>query len=157
MQFPFFAEREAAETVLIAGAGDGFDVFTGLPLYFHLRNESKTVHPVNLSFTELAASPSPEIAPSLYEVAAHPIGPRRQFPERHLAHWFKYPNEEMPIRRFPRSGAKPIAEAYRFRSIAFGSTPSSRLTEGRTASYGGTKTAWGRQRRTWRVWSRSTL
>ena len=35
-QLPFFQELDRAGTILIAGAGGGFDVFSGLPLYFNL-------------------------------------------------------------------------------------------------------------------------
>ena len=44
MKLPFFNELEKAQSVLIAGAGGGFDVFCGLPLYFALKREGKTVH-----------------------------------------------------------------------------------------------------------------
>ena len=40
----FLAELEQAQTILIAGAGGGFDVFSGLPLYFGLRAAGKRVH-----------------------------------------------------------------------------------------------------------------
>jgi len=41
MQFlnlPFLAELEPAETIPLARAGGGFDIFCGLPLYFGLQD-----------------------------------------------------------------------------------------------------------------------
>jgi len=53
VKIAFFDELNAAQNILIAGAGGGFDVFCGLPLYFWLKKLGKTVHLPNLSFTEL--------------------------------------------------------------------------------------------------------
>jgi hypothetical protein len=55
---PLFERVASAERVLIAGAGGGFDVFAGLPLYFALRAAGKQVHLANLSFTPLSAPPA---------------------------------------------------------------------------------------------------
>ena len=33
MKIPFFNELDEAQNILIAGAGGGFDVFCGLPLF----------------------------------------------------------------------------------------------------------------------------
>jgi len=41
------------QSILIAGAGGGFDIFAGLPLYFALREMGKTVHLANYSFSRL--------------------------------------------------------------------------------------------------------
>ena len=39
MKLPFFDELDEAQNILIAGAGGGFDVFGGLPLYFWLKKD----------------------------------------------------------------------------------------------------------------------
>jgi len=49
MRIPFIQELEQAKTILIAGAGGGYDVFCGLPLYFSLKRAGKTVHLASLS------------------------------------------------------------------------------------------------------------
>jgi hypothetical protein len=36
MNIPFFSELEGSRNILIAGAGGGFDVFCGLPLFFSI-------------------------------------------------------------------------------------------------------------------------
>ncbi len=38
---PLFDSLRQSERVLLAGAGGGFDIFSGLPLYFALRNAGK--------------------------------------------------------------------------------------------------------------------
>jgi len=40
LTLPFFKEIEKAQSILLAGAGGGFDIFSGLPLYFGLRNRA---------------------------------------------------------------------------------------------------------------------
>src|SRR5260370_40342099 len=50
---PFFAALDGARRVLVAGAGGGFDVFCGLPLYFALRDAGRQVFLANLSFAPL--------------------------------------------------------------------------------------------------------
>ena len=50
---PLFARLRAARTVLIAGAGGGFDVFAGIPLGVALRQQGKNVHYASLSFSDL--------------------------------------------------------------------------------------------------------
>jgi hypothetical protein len=44
LQLPFFNDLEKSQNILLAGAGDGFDIFGGLPLYFGLRAVGKKVH-----------------------------------------------------------------------------------------------------------------
>ena len=70
LQLPFFAELEEARTVLLAGAGGGFDVFSGLPLYFGLRAAGKQVHLANLSFSHLEHATGRQLAPAALEVTA---------------------------------------------------------------------------------------
>lgn len=38
--------------ILIIGAGGGYDVFCGLPLYLKLKSEKKNVHLANFTFTD---------------------------------------------------------------------------------------------------------
>lgn len=52
---PLLERLASARHILIAGGGGGFDVFSGLPLYFRLRELGKTVTLANLSFTHLEA------------------------------------------------------------------------------------------------------
>lgn len=41
-----FERLGGVSSVLIAGAGGGFDVYAGLPIYFALRDSGVTAHPI---------------------------------------------------------------------------------------------------------------
>src|SRR5436305_4808002 len=101
---PFFAELEGARTVLLAGAGGGFDVFSGLPLYFGLRAAGKRVHLANLSFSHLDTATGRRRAPAAMEVTADSRVTAGYFPEFHLARWFRSQGEELPVYCFDRTG-----------------------------------------------------
>ncbi len=53
---PPFKLLEDRRSILIAGAGGGFDVYSGLPLYFALRSAGRAVHLANLTFSALMRS-----------------------------------------------------------------------------------------------------
>lgn len=59
LHLPFFTELDHARIILLAGAGGGFDIFSGLPLYFGLRDAGKQVHLANLSFSSRPRSCRP--------------------------------------------------------------------------------------------------
>jgi hypothetical protein len=113
LQLPFFAELEEARTVLIAGAGGGFDVFSGLPLYFGLRAAGKQVHLANLSFSHLEAATGRRLAPAALEVTADSQVRTGYFPEYHLCRWFRSQGEEVAVYCFDRTGFGPLLEGYR--------------------------------------------
>ena len=114
-QLPFFEQLETAQNILIAGAGGGFDIFTGLPLYFMLKAAGKTVHLANLSFSTIFASNGRVLAPALVEIRAKTEAHLRYFPELHLARWFSnHQNADVPIYCIDRVGTRPITEAYQF-------------------------------------------
>ena len=114
LRLPFFTEINQAENVLIAGAGGGFDVFSGLPLYFNLHAAGKSVHLANLSFSSLPPGKAGrELAPALVEVTADSEGSEYYFPEKHLSQWFRDQGKEVPVYCFHRVGPRPVTEAYR--------------------------------------------
>ncbi len=53
LRLPFFDSLRDAQTVLLAGMGGGYDIYSGVPLYCGLCAAGKTVHLANLSFTSL--------------------------------------------------------------------------------------------------------
>jgi hypothetical protein len=112
LRLPFFADLDQAQNILVAGAGGGFDIFSGLPLYFGLRAAGKTVHLANLSFSHLEAAAGRRLAPAALEVTADSLGVLGYFPEWHLCRWFRKHGEEVPIYCFERTGFKPLLEAY---------------------------------------------
>ncbi len=112
LQMPFIDQLQEASSVLIAGAGGGYDVFSGLPLYFALREEGKTVHLANLSFSRLKAASGRRLTPAMLEVTPESGGSQSYFPERYLSEWFRTQGEDVPIYSLTRTGARPLKEAY---------------------------------------------
>jgi hypothetical protein len=112
LRLPFFAELEAAQTVLVAGAGGGFDVFTGLPLYFALREAGKAVHLANLSFSYLEGVEGWHPTPAVWRVTADSLHTAGYFPEFHLCRWFRKQGEDVAVFCFDRTGFLPLREAY---------------------------------------------
>ncbi|MBY0230412.1 MAG: DUF1152 domain-containing protein [Gemmataceae bacterium] len=114
MPIPFFKQLEPARRVLVAGAGGGFDVFCGLPLFFALREAGKEVFLANLAFTSLDSTGATRLGPALWHVTADssPPGFINYFPEGYLSQWFRAQGEEVPVFAFPRTGAVPLRRAY---------------------------------------------
>jgi len=85
---PFIKEISDAKSVLIVGAGGGFDVFAGLPLYFALRASGVRVHLANLSFS-FRHGPllGRELSKNVVGVTASSRGNEYYFPEGYLAQW----------------------------------------------------------------------
>ena len=112
MKIPFFESLIDCRRVLIAGAGGGFDVFAGLPIYFWLRSIGKTVHLANLSFTMLDCCEGERPVSSLLRVMPDTAGPRHYFPERYLAQWLADRFEAVPIYAIERGGVHEVLTAY---------------------------------------------
>jgi hypothetical protein len=115
LQLPFFAEVAESRRVLLAGAGGGFDVFCGLPLYHALRGAGKEVFLANLSFTTLHAVTGERLTPALIRVTADSEGPRfiNYFPEGYLCQWYRRLGEEVAVWCLHRVGVRPLRQAYR--------------------------------------------
>ena len=112
---PFVSKLEKSDKILIAGAGGGFDVFCGLPLYFSLINQGKEVYLANLSFTELEHFKGKWLTKTMMEVTHETVAfDGLYFPEWYLAKWFKeVEDKEIPVYSFVRSGVVPLIENYR--------------------------------------------
>ena len=108
---PIFQKLDQAQTILLAGAGGGFDLFCGLPLYFALRAQGKQVILANLSFASLDRSTARHLGEALYEVSAQTRAELRYFPELHLARGLAQ-TEAVPVYAFARTGVQPLLRAY---------------------------------------------
>lgn len=108
---PLFERLDGHTRVLLAGAGGGFDIFCGLPLYFALRRRGCEVHLANLSFSRLPIGfddPCPVVP-----VRPDTPGSPHYFPERGLSEWFaRERGEDVPIWSFAKSGVQPLRRAY---------------------------------------------
>ena len=112
LALPFFERLASARSVLVAGAGGGYDVFAGLPVYFALRKRGVGVHLANLSFSHLAVVTARRPAPSVVEVLPDAHGPVGYFPERSLAAWLDGRGEPARVFAFEKSGVVQLRAAY---------------------------------------------
>ena len=134
-RLPFFEVLADAQTVLLAGAGGGFDIFGGLPLYFALQDAGKTVHLANLSFSQLYGSTGKRLGEALVQVTHQTEGSQRYFPEKFLADWFHAKRkEDIPIYCFDRTGPRPITAAYQNLVAHLGGVDAVILIDGGTDS-----------------------
>ena len=106
------------DSILIAGCGGGYDILSGLPLFFYLTGKGKKVTLANLSFTTLRDTGAPKFSDGCYSVQSslQPSSKWRgdYFPELYLVRWL---NEEQGIDTtifaFDREvGVKPLSQAY---------------------------------------------
>jgi len=116
LELPFFKELEKSKNILLAGAGGGFDIFSGLPLYFGLEAAGKRIHLANLSFSFLPphqVTKEDRLSPSLLKVTADTPLLTDYFPERFLSQWFREQGKETPVYCFERTGVKPLLASYK--------------------------------------------
>ena len=111
-EVPTFRRLADRERVLIAGAGGGFDVFAGLPLYFALRAAGKVVSLANLTFTNLRGTSARWLAPHLAEVTIETTGEDAYFPERRLVERFAARGDALTVHAFEKVGVAPMRRAY---------------------------------------------
>lgn len=112
-RLPLFDRLEPARRVLIAGAGGGFDVFAGLPLYFALRAAGKEAFLANLTFTYLGGTECTWLAPGLARVDARTDGEPRYFPEKYLCEWLETRGDHTSVYCLEKLGVGPVRAAYR--------------------------------------------
>ncbi|MFH8380802.1 DUF1152 domain-containing protein [Kitasatospora sp. NPDC018058] len=114
LQPPLITRLLAAERILVAGAGGGFDVYAGLPIALALRAAGKEVHLANLSFTHLYGLPG-EVwqEPDVARIGPDTPAPEGYFPERTLARWLRLHGMPDTVWAFPTVGVRLLREAYR--------------------------------------------
>jgi hypothetical protein len=106
------------ENILIAGAGGGFDVFVGLPLYFHLLDQGKSVHLANYSFMDLGIakliSRCEALIPDLLIATYGDLKrPTPYYPEGYLAQGFQeLEGEVVPVWMIEKTGVPRVRQAY---------------------------------------------
>jgi len=113
MQSDFFELLSTGERFLIAGAGGGFDVISGVPLHSHLRRSGKEVVFANLSFTDLGASNAELICDGTWLIDDR-VTDLPSFPEKHLGAWLTIQDERPTIYAFSNEmGVGPLCHAYK--------------------------------------------
>jgi hypothetical protein len=120
LNLPILDQLADSQNILIAGAGGGFDVYVGLPLYFELRALGKNVHLANYSFTDVEMIYNKEVPFELVPDGVLGVsGPVKNriwlyYPEGYLAQWFhEVHGDDLTVWVFPKLGGAPLAEAYR--------------------------------------------
>jgi hypothetical protein len=81
---PLFTRLANSRSILIAGAGGGFDVYAGLPLALALSAQGKQVHLANLTFTDMTEV-GDWLALDVARITPSTSGPADYFPERTLS------------------------------------------------------------------------
>jgi hypothetical protein len=109
---PLFSRLQRYDRILIAGAGGGFDVYAGLPLFLALRRTGKQVFLANLTFTSLGETDARYAAPHVAAVTADTRGADRYFPERSLAQWLAAHDQPATVYAFDKVGVAPLRAAY---------------------------------------------
>ncbi|KAB1929233.1 DUF1152 domain-containing protein [Micromonospora noduli] len=111
---PLFAALVPARSVLIAGAGGGFDVYAGLPLAFALWRAGVQVHLASLSFSELELIDRDAwVVEHVAAVQPDTTSSDWYFPERTLARWLAAQQLPSTVYAFPPLGVQPLRKAYR--------------------------------------------
>lgn len=118
LNLPILDQLKDSQNILIAGAGGGFDIFAGLPIYFTLREMGKTVHLANYSFMDFQlAQIIGETNIILETLLMTPKGKLRRdflyYPEGYLVQWFlETTKTHIPVWMFAKRGLQAIYTAY---------------------------------------------
>jgi len=115
LNLPVLDQLSSCRNLLIAGMGGGFDIFCGLPIYFELQRRGQQAHFANFSFSDVIRHKSGvRLTETLAGVTADHNRPVVNFPEIHLARWFREQREqEMAIWCFQKTGVQPLLANYR--------------------------------------------
>ncbi len=110
---PILDKLGESRNVLIAGAGGGFDIFSGLPLYFALKQQNKSVYLANWTFSEIHTGEGApkQLSEHLFTVCADSKG-ESYFPERYLCEWFRSKGENLNIYCFTACGTQQLRSSY---------------------------------------------
>ena len=115
-KIPIFQELEESKNILLAGAGGGFDIFSGIPLYLNLIKQGKKVTIANYSFTWLDETTSEKVFPFCYKIKPgdSDLSGRNYFPEKYLKLWLGMEGHLVDIYAFNRTGVIPLKDAYKY-------------------------------------------
>jgi hypothetical protein len=113
---PFSERLASARTVLLAGAGGGYDLVGAVPLLVELRALGKTVHLASLTFTDYNSLGQAKVSanlPNLASVAGDAAAGHRYCPEAWLARWLAENIGYLePIWLLDKTGVGPLRKAF---------------------------------------------
>lgn len=108
MDPPFLRELCSYDRIFLAGAGGGFDIYSGIPLFEYLKAHGKQVWLGNLSFAELKDSEGNRITSEFLKVGPDTPGNSWYFPERYLSQFYAERGEEVFLYAYYGSGARSV-------------------------------------------------
>lgn len=111
-QLPFLEALRPCQRILLAGAGGGFDVVAGVPLFEYLKSEGKEVFFASLSFSDLPRASGRKVGHNVLEVTSASSGPDEYFPERALARYYQDRNWSVPVYSYKASGPMVMLETF---------------------------------------------
>jgi hypothetical protein len=118
LNLPILHLLENSQSILLAGAGGGFDVYGALPLYFTLKAMGKNVHLGSYSFSDvmlIQRTSQPEVLhDKLLVGTGGTVKPRLAYlPESYLSEWFEQATGvSVPIWTFQKVGAGLLKRLY---------------------------------------------
>ena len=109
---PVLDRLASCSRILLAGAGGGFDILAGLPLFLHLRSQNRQVFLASLSFSDLKKASGRRPTSRILEVLPESGGETAYFPEKYLSTWFAERGERVPVYSFKPAGAAGVLHTY---------------------------------------------
>ncbi len=114
IDLPFFQRLSRARSVLLLGAGGGYDVLGGVPLLETLRASGASVHLASVSFTSLETLPGAvrdAEHPCLFSVDCACATESQYCPEAWLARWLASRGATDPVWALAKTGVRPLRAA----------------------------------------------
>jgi hypothetical protein len=112
MESPFLKEVCRHDKIFLTGAGGGFDIYSGVPLFEYLKSRGKEVWLGNLSFAELLGSDGQKLKRDFLKVEPDTPGNSWYFPERCLSRWYEQKGEKVPVYSYYGSGARSVLQIF---------------------------------------------
>ncbi|MGB0840435.1 MAG: DUF1152 domain-containing protein [Chitinophagales bacterium] len=109
LNVPISVDLANAETIFLCGAGGGFDVYSGIPLYFYLRAMGKKVILGNYSFAAVDSASQERVGQTGRKIT-HFTMELPYFPEKYLAEWLYQQKASTDIIAFTQSGVVPLQQ-----------------------------------------------
>jgi hypothetical protein len=112
VESPFLKEISQYDKILLTGAGGGFDIYSGVPLFEYLKSRGKQVWLGSLSFAELRNPDGDKLKRDFLKVVPDTPGNDWYFPERCLSRWYADKGEDVPVYAYYGSGARSVLRIF---------------------------------------------
>ena len=111
---PLLEKLAPCQRILLAGAGGGFDITAGVPLFEYLRSQGKEVFLGSLSFAEIKNADGRRLSRGdILEVRPGAGGDDDFFPERRLSEWYAEKGQDVPVYCYSPTGAVGLKQIFR--------------------------------------------